>query len=335
MIEQDGKIQTGISIIICCHNSASKLFPTLKALSLQKGIAGIACEIILVDNNSTDDTVAVATNSWKKFGEPFPLTIVDEKNPGLSNARSRGILNSQYEYLVFCDDDNWLCKDYLTIVHSIFDSKQEVAMIAGTGHAELNKEAPEWFNDLDGFGYAIGNEGRQTGYTDSAYGAGVGVRKEIVQALNDRHISFILSDRVGKNLSSGGDSEMCFLVRAAGKKIWFDERLTFGHELPQSRINWSYYRKLRYAFGCAGVFLNLYNEEFKIPEKNVAFKNLIYYCARYSHLILLGYFLKKEKYAYATQQLGRLVTLFFQNDKLEEKLLVAIRNKRYLATISS
>lgn len=325
----------GISIIVCCHNSASKLPPTLKALSQQKGISRIACEIILVDNHSADDTVAVATNNWKKFGELFPLIIIEEKTPGLSNARAKGILASQYEYLVFCDDDNWLCDDYLNIVYRIFDSKPEVAMIGGTGHAELGLKAPEWFQTLAGFGYALGNEGRQTGYADSAYGAGMAVRKKMLQALNDGHISFILSDRVGKNLSSGGDSEMSVLVRASGKKIWFDERLTFGHQLPSSRINWPYYRRLRYAFGCSGVFLNLYNEAFKIPKKKVAFKNLIYYCTRYSHLILLGFFLKKEKYAYAMQQLGKFVTLYFDNDRLKEKMPVAINNKRYLAAIAS
>ncbi|MEO6134746.1 MAG: glycosyltransferase, partial [Ginsengibacter sp.] len=306
---------------------------TLKALSEQKDISVLECEIILVDNNSTDGTVAMATNGWKEFGEPFPLKLVEEKKAGLSNARAKGILTSQYQYLIFCDDDNYLCNDYLSTVYKLFESKREVAMIGGTGHAEVDKEAPEWFEELAGFGYAIGTEGRQTGYTDSVYGAGMAVRKEMMQALSDGHISFILSDRVGKNLSSGGDSEMSVLVSAAGKKIWFDERLTFAHQLPQSRINWSYYRRLRYAFGCAGVYLNLYNEEFKLPGKKVALKNCMYYCARYSHLILLGYFLKKEKYAYSMQQLGRFATLYFDNNKLKEKLQVAISNKKYLSDI--
>jgi len=325
----------GISIIICCHNSASKLPPTLTALSRQKVIGKIACEIILVDNNSSDDTGAVATNIWKKLGEPFSLMIVEEKIPGLSNARSKGILASQYEYLIFCDDDNWLFDDYLNTVYGLFDSKPEVALIGGVGHAELDVKAPEWFQTLAGFGYAIGSDGRQTGYTDSAYGAGMAIRKEMLQALNDGHISFILSDRVGKNLSSGGDSEMSVLVNASGKKIWFDEGLKFGHKLPSWRINWSYYRRLRYAFGCANVFLELYNEAFKIPGKKVALKDLIYYCIRYSHLIMLGYFFKKEKYAYAMQQLGKFATLYFDNDKLKEKLPIAISNKRYLTAIAS
>ena len=334
MINKGGTIP-GISVIICCHNSATKLSPTLKALSEQSDIEGMTCEIILVDNNSTDNTVEVGINNWKKFGEPFHLTIVEEKIPGLSYARVKGILTSQYEYLIFCDDDNWLSKDYLGITFSIFSSKPEVAMIGGVGEPVSGKQLPDWFTNLKGFGYAIGNEGRQSGFTDSVYGAGMAVRKDMLQALNDGHISFILTDRVGKKLSSGGDSEMCVLVRTAGKKIWFDERLTFKHELPQSRINWFYYRRLRYAFGCSNVFLSLYNEEFKIPDKKVALKNLVYYWIRYSHLIILSFFLKKEKYAYSMQQLGKLATLYFDNNKLKEKLPVAIANKRYLATIVS
>lgn len=325
----------GISVIICCHDSAVKLPFTLKALSQQTGISQICLEVILVDNNSTDGTVTIAKEMWNQVGQPFPLKIVEEKNSGLSYARTKGILSSQYEYLVFCDDDNWLNKDYLSIVYSIFNTKQEVAMIGGVGVAVLQKEAPGWFKSLKGFGYAIGDEGRQTGYTDSVYGAGMAVRKEIIQALNDKHIAFILSDRVGKNLSSGGDSEMCALIRSCGKKIWFDERLIFEHELPQSRISWKYYCKLRYAFGCSNVFLSLYNEEYTLPDKSVAFKNLIQYYFRYFHLILLGSFFKSEKYAYAMQHLGKLSTLYFDNRKLGEKLSVAQANKNYLATISS
>jgi glycosyltransferase involved in cell wall biosynthesis len=335
MIEPGRKIQVGISVIICCHNSASKLPATLKALSEQEGISGFACEIILVDNNSSDNTKAMAISNWRTFGDPFPLKIVEEKNAGLSYARAKGIQNSQYEYLVFCDDDNWLSKDYLNIVHNIFYSNPEIGMIGGVGEAVIEKQVPKWFDDLKGFGYAVGNEGRKTGYTNSVYGGGMGVRKEIMQALDNGHISFILSDRVGKNLSSGGDSEMCVLVLAAGKKIWFDERLTFKHDLPLSRINWNYYRKLRYAFGCSGVFLNLYNEEFTIPYKRAALKNLLYYVARYSHLLALSFFIKDEKYAYAMQQLGKLATLYFDNNKLKKKLPVAINNKRYLSLIHS
>ncbi len=324
----------GISVIICCHNSALKLTSTLKALSGQEGLSEIDCEIILVDNNSSDDTQAIAACDWKIFGEPFPLKIVEEKNPGLSYARAKGIQNSQYDYLVFCDDDNWLSKDYLNIIYNTFSSNPEIGMIGGVGEPVIEKQVPKWFDNLNGFGYAVGNEGRKTGYTNSVYGAGMAVRKEIMRALNNAYISFILSDRVGKNLSSGGDSEMCVLVLAAGKKIWFDERLAFKHVLPSFRINWNYYRRLRYAFGCSGVFLNLYNEAYTIPHKSIALKNLLYYVGRYFHLFAFGYILKSERYAYAIQQLGTLATTYFEYEKLNKELIVARANKKYLASIA-
>lgn len=332
MINPEAEIKRGLSIIICCHNSALKLPPTLKALSQQEGLLNISCEIILVDNNSSDDTKVIALSNWKKLGEAFPLNIVEEKSAGLSYARAKGIQNSQYDFLVFCDDDNWLSKNYLNTVYNIFSSETEIGMIGGVGEAVIENQVPKWFEAMRGFGYAVGNEGRKTGYTEAVYGAGMAVRKEVVQALNNGQISFILSDRVGKNLSSGGDSEMCVLVLAAGKKIWFDERLTFQHELHASRINWGYYRKLRYAFGCSGVFLNLYNPDYIIPSKRVALKNLLYYVARYSHLLTLAYFIKNEKYAYAVQQLGTFKTTYLNHKTLTEKLIVARANKTYLAS---
>lgn len=54
-----------------------------------------------------------------------------------------------------------------------------------------------------------------------------------------------MSDRTGNSLSSGGDVELCYLLQLAGYEIWFDQGLKFFHWMPNSRINWSYYLKLK------------------------------------------------------------------------------------------
>ena len=146
----------GLSVIICCHNSSEKITTTLKHLHEQIQYPGLPYEIILVDNNCTDRTVDIATNFWNTQVDAFPLHVVVEDQPGLSYARRKGILSSKFEYLTFCDDDNWLCPEYLKKTIILFETLVDVSLIGGIGEPVFESEAPAWFMNVKGFGYAIG-----------------------------------------------------------------------------------------------------------------------------------------------------------------------------------
>src|SRR5436305_10300761 len=112
----------GISVIICCYNSAKRLPETLAHLARQN--SPIPWEVIVVDNASTDDTARVARECWPS--ETAPLRIVDEPKSGLIYARVSGLQASRYEWLSFVDDDNWVAPDWLQLVAEIFSSRPEV-----------------------------------------------------------------------------------------------------------------------------------------------------------------------------------------------------------------
>ncbi|MBA2330845.1 MAG: glycosyltransferase family 2 protein, partial [Flavisolibacter sp.] len=102
----------GISIVICCYNSAELLPKTLHHIAQQKIASTIPWELIIVNNNSSDDTKKIAEQFINK--NPFiKAHIVDEFSPGLSIARHKGFETSSYEYMLLCDDDNWLENDYV------------------------------------------------------------------------------------------------------------------------------------------------------------------------------------------------------------------------------
>ncbi len=89
-----------ISVVIPAYNAAAFLAPTLASVFAQDHRP---IEVILVDDGSTDDTLAIARN-WSPA-----LRVCHQDNAGPSAARNRGIAMAEGDYLAFIDaDDTWL-----------------------------------------------------------------------------------------------------------------------------------------------------------------------------------------------------------------------------------
>ena len=106
----------GISVIICCYNSSKRLPDTLKHLASQKLAKDINWEVIVIDNASTDDTAVIAQREWDSYRQLSPaFTVLKEPRPGKNFAFKTGVYAAKYEYLLTCDDDNWLSPDYIKL----------------------------------------------------------------------------------------------------------------------------------------------------------------------------------------------------------------------------
>ena len=145
----------GVSVVVCCHNSASRIGPTIAHLARQH--VHDEWEVIVVDNGSTDDTATVAERTWREHGSPAPLRILKEPRLGSAFARELGILQSRYEYILFCDDDNWLDPRYLQLAVEIMDDKPDIGALGGAAAGGL-------------IGAAVGHPG-----AGAAIGGGLGL----------------------------------------------------------------------------------------------------------------------------------------------------------------
>src|SRR5687768_12830335 len=104
----------GFSIIICCYNSASRIDETLRYVSDLTIPDGKNCEVIVINNNSGDNTAELAVAKKKIFDQrKIAFRVIEEPRPGLSVARKTGASASFYDTIIFCDDDNHLNPDYL------------------------------------------------------------------------------------------------------------------------------------------------------------------------------------------------------------------------------
>jgi len=251
----------GVSIIICCYNSEKVLPQTIQHLANQKVSNRIDWEIIIVDNNSIDNTAKVAADVWGKTGSKTPFDIVTQPIPGLSAAREKGVESSQYEYIIFVDDDNWLEENYVTNVYNIMEKNPDIGILGGVGIPVYEEEPPEWFIKYN-VRYAVGKQSDRSGDISFkkgyVYGAGMVIRKSVWYYVKSLGFKNYVSDRSKNKLLSGGDNEICYIVRLVGYKIWYDESLKFKHFIPQKRLTYKYFLEHKEGKHRSSVYLDPY-----------------------------------------------------------------------------
>lgn len=261
----------GVSVIVCCYNSASRLKETLYYLSKQDVPNGVDWEIIVVDNASVDKTREVAIYEWEQFGKPTTLKVVEELEPGLSFAREKGISVAKFCYCLFCDDDNWLREDYVKVSKNILDTHPEVGILGGYGVEVCEVPPPDWFDSVKWI-YAVGKKSCKSGVLEGldsfVAGAGCVIRLDAWNKIKEAGFKSILSDRKGKDLSCGGDMEICYAIRMAGYNIFYSEDLVFKHFLPKERLNWDYVMRSCRGSGKAYFYLEHYLYVLKLDVLN-------------------------------------------------------------------
>ncbi len=250
----------GISIVLCCYNSEDRIRPTLTHLFNQILVESLSWEVILVDNNCTDNTLSIAKELHDSFTH-IPFQIVAEKQPGLSYARMKGLKTTQYDYVLYCDDDNWLAPDYVQKAYEIMESDEEIGVLGGQGKVTSDSEIPSWFYTYQG-SYACGVQAIHSGDISArgyVWGAGFVIRKVVLEKCLALDFQFFCSDRIGKELMSGGDSEICKWYLLANTKLWYDERLKYRHYMSQDRLTKPYLEKLFRGFKISNKYLNTYD----------------------------------------------------------------------------
>ncbi len=234
---------------------------TLRHIAKQNIPPYLSCELILVNNNSTDNTEQIAASIWKKYVRNIPFKIVNETKPGLNYARFKGAEAAKYSILIFCDDDNWLEENYISYAYEIMTGNEKIAILGGRSTAFFNADMPFWFDDFQQ-AYAVGapmaasgiaNEKRMLG------GAGMVVRRSLFELLSNFLFQPLLTDRRGTTLSSGGDYELCLLAMYLGYDLYYDDRLMFIHFMPANRLSWPYCVSMIKAHAGFQVYFTLYN----------------------------------------------------------------------------
>lgn len=112
-----------VSVVIPAYNEESYIGACLESLMQQKELAD---EIIVVDNNCTDDTIAIA--------KKYPVKIVSEKKQGMIFSRNKGFNEAQFEIIARTDADTRVPPDWIKRIKSKFERNKSIIAIGGPAH---------------------------------------------------------------------------------------------------------------------------------------------------------------------------------------------------------
>jgi glycosyltransferase involved in cell wall biosynthesis len=115
-----------VAVIVPTYNEEKYIGKCIEALLNQDTAAD---EIIIVDNNSSDNTIGIV--------QKYPVTLLKEKTQGITPARNTGFNASHCDILARCDADTIVFPDWIEKIKKNFETKPIIGL---TG--------PAYFYDL-------------------------------------------------------------------------------------------------------------------------------------------------------------------------------------------
>lgn len=217
-----------VSVVIPVYNDPTGLSDTLRALTKQDYPAD-RWEVIVVDNNSTDNTLDMADSF---LGTIPKLKILVERKQSSYAARNRGIQEADGEILAFIDADMTVGRDWISRgVHDIESGRGDYVGCRVDIYTDRSPPSIwEIHNRLTGF--PVRRYVEEQGYT---IGGSLFVRRAVFETVG------VFDER----LTSGGDEEFGNRVRASGFKLYYDHDNVMRHRARSTfRSVWSKYFRI-------------------------------------------------------------------------------------------
>jgi glycosyltransferase involved in cell wall biosynthesis len=238
-----------VSVLICTYNRAALLRETLAALRDLERPDACRVEILVVDNNSTDDTRAAVSEA--AASSQVPIIYLHETRQGKSFALNRGLSHARGEVIALTDDDVLPAGDWLSRIVRVF-RERVVTFVFG-------KVLPRWggvpppelltsrAQDIWGplaivdYGdtpieYLPHSQGQRL-----PIGANLAFARTALVAIGGWRTDL---GKVNNTLISGEDHEIFLRMKRHGLFSGFYEpQITVRHYVPASRLTRRYFRR--------------------------------------------------------------------------------------------
>lgn len=191
-----------LSVIIPCFNAADTIAVQLEALANQNWSE--PWEVIVSDNGSTDDTVAVA----EQYQSKMALRVVDSSDrKGAAHARNVGVLAAASEAIAFCDADDEVAPGWVAAMGTALSCYDFVAC-----RREYEKLNEPWalkyrkLSQVDGL-----QEYTDPPFLPHASSSTIGVKRSVHEAVGG----------FDETLLRLQDTDYCWRIQLAGIELHF------------------------------------------------------------------------------------------------------------------
>lgn len=254
-----------IDVIIATYNHCGLLRITLDSLLKAHVHPGLDVTVVVVDNNSTDDTRGVAQTYEPKF--QGRLKYIFEQHQGKSYALNAGIAGTNGDLVGMIDDDEQVDERWFEVVRKWF-SRSDIDFIGGPYKPNWETKPPEWLpHNCPGVIGRIDEvqEVRTFGldYPGMLMGGNAVIRRSILEQVGTYST---LLGRTDKKLLSCEDEDMYERLIAAGARGKYVPDLIIYHYISASRLMKSYYRRW---FFWNGVSKSMRNQQRRAPVPHV------------------------------------------------------------------
>ena len=243
-----------LSIAICTYNRSELLRYCLQSLCEQDTDMS-EVEVLVINNNSSDDTIEVASEFKDKLNN---LKIVTETKQGLSHARNRGYVESSAEWVCYLDDDgkahtNMVTESFKAIDHSNY------SCFGGVYLPWYKYGQPKWFKDKYGSNKKpFDKDTVLTG--DSHLSGGIFfVKRELLEELGGFSTDLGMT---GNKVAYGEETELQLRIRNKGLDTVYVPSIKIDHLVPKYKLNVEWFLNGAEALGRDQVKMGMINKNF-------------------------------------------------------------------------
>jgi len=242
------------TVIVCTFNRSGNLPTCLGALARQRGTESLAWEVLVVDNNSTDDTRATLERLAREL--PIAIRYTREEQQGLNYARNTGIRESSGIHFSYVDDDIEVSPDWLASLHESFVANDADA-VGGRIHLDPSIRLPRWIADNETKGFLgfqdFGEEPfRMDGRSRYPYGGNMAFHRRVVDRIGYFNPSLGRkgAGRKRAELFKGAETDYFHRLAASGDVcIMYEPRAIVYHRVMPFQIEKRYFRTIHFNAG--------------------------------------------------------------------------------------
>lgn len=245
-----------VSVVLPTYNRASSLRRAVNSLLAQRA-PGRRFEVIVVDNNSDDDTKAEVGRALAERTTPA-VRYLFEPAQGVSCARNAGIAAARAAIIAFVDDDVRVAPDWIATICRVFEEHPSVDCAGGRVLPDWDGAPPAWLTRdhwapvaLLDFGDApqpINAENRLCLLT-----ANFACRRAVFDRVGRFRTEL---QRVRGGIGSMEDYEWLLRFWNAGREALYVPELRAWTEVPVSRMTRAYHRRWHDGHGHYFALLN-------------------------------------------------------------------------------